>query len=42
MKVNQQIRFFGEMSGTLNGDTSEIQIMRVGQWQHPQYGEVLS
>lgn len=36
--TNQQIRFFGEM-GTLEGNKSEIQIMRVGNWNHPQYGE---
>lgn len=29
MKVNQQIRFFGEMGGAVDGNASEIQIMRV-------------
>lgn len=29
MKVNQQIRFFGEMAQTIDGNASEIQIMRV-------------
>ncbi len=36
--TNQQIRFFGEM-GTLEGNKSEIQIMRVWNWNHAQYGE---